>query len=418
MIPYENKLSQFPPTQSYVDFGLEQVEAINQRYDAWIARQSFAEDAVPSRFERMVVEGSSEQHDFHLKPSVDHVTWDLRFPQKVKIKDLDNALLHEHRLPEMTTFNSAPRIFDTANYIQVRVENGERGWVKTGTFPENVHLGNEWINKDNVREGQRVIPIQTSIRREALAGFEAAYQWQKFRAMAVSCADHIGAQLAIEWGNLAAKKYKDGENMRSRKDAAYPFFVQMLPDTRLEEGPTALKSFYRPGALEGALALELEQATTRNFGSNEGESRPIYLMRGSPIEITKTDQGYDAVMKFMVQIHGYFPKGDGEIEPLKLAVQEQLQKHYTLTAEDPTTYNMTFVLRDAHLVDQAIRTGAKDTELHKFAKRLGNDLLLTEQALGTWHKGMPGLKAQYDEMVSSARATYFNGLGERLVPPS
>lgn len=418
MVPHENKLSQFPAAQSYLDFGLEQVDAINQRYDAWIALQSFAEDAIPSRFERMVVEGSSEQHDLHLKPYTDHVTWDLRFPQDVKNKDLSNALLQEHRLPEMTTFNSAPRIFDTADYIHVRVENGERGWVKTGTFPETVHLGNEWINQHNPLEGQRVIPIQTSIRREALAGFEAAYQWQKFRAMAVSCADHIEAQLSIEWSNLTVKKYEDGENMRSRKETAYPFFVQMLPDTRLEEGPTALKSFYRPGALEGALALELEHATTRNFGSNRRESRPIYLMRGSPIEITKTEQGYDAVMKFMVQIHGYSPKGDEETEPLKLAVQEQLQKHYTLTAENPTTYNITFLLKDAHQVEESIITGAKDTELHKFTQRLIGSLTLTEEALSAWNKGMPELSAQYDEMVRSARATYFNGLGERLTPPS
>ena len=134
MINHTNKLSNIPATQAYVDFGLKQVRAINKRFRSWLTQQSFADSVVSSEFVRMIVSGCSDCKDIDSEESPDRIQWDLRFSDEVKINAISDALLHEHRYPDITTFNSKPQIFDTSDYIQISVRNGERGWVKTGEF--------------------------------------------------------------------------------------------------------------------------------------------------------------------------------------------------------------------------------------------------------------------------------------------
>ncbi len=158
MVTVENKLSNLPATQSYVDFGLEQVEAINAKYDQWFAQHTFSEPDGFSRFEKLVIDGHSDHrgHSSHgsLEPYDDRVQWRVDFGGKVENKKLDEALLgvtirQKDRLPNVETFNSAPHISTSANYFHLAVTNGEQGWVKEGTFPDNVHMAQEFIDPDH-----------------------------------------------------------------------------------------------------------------------------------------------------------------------------------------------------------------------------------------------------------------------------
>lgn len=201
MVDIKNTLSKLPATQAYVDFGLDVVEAINARYDVWLSEQSFAADVVPSQFEKMVVDGNSEQHSYQGEDCQDQVSWNLSFSDKVKNKPLSDALLHAKRLPKISEHNSEPGIFDTADYFEIRVHNSEHGWVKEGTFPKNPHTRLEFDDKEGFppKIKKRYVPVFTDIRRDALAGFEAAHQWQKFRAMAATCVDFLAEQMKAEF---------------------------------------------------------------------------------------------------------------------------------------------------------------------------------------------------------------------------
>jgi|GEM_PF-2921375 len=419
MVTVKNELSRFPTTQTYVDFGLAQVERMNSRFREWVTNQTFASQAEESLVAEMVVRGSSESYDQEHKPYSDRVEWSLHFPKKVENKNLDHALLVEpihnkNRLPDGTTFNSAPQIFPVADYVGVSVYNGEQGWVKKGEFPVNVHLEMAQVNPDNIREGMKQIPVQTDIRREALARFEAAYQWQRFRAMAVSSVGYLEDYLKREWQNLPEKErnWEAGEWMRSRKQTAYEFWVAMLPDTRREEGPTALKSFYHPGALEAVLALELEKTVVPNFGGRR-ENRVLSSILGSPIEIIPTSAGYDAFMKFRVTLLNSFDVDKDET--LKPLVQELLGKHYTVEVQTPTQYNFTFEIKDAHRVEEEIRNGSETSSLRTEASKLVDNLRIVYEALNQWHEQkMPALQADYETRVAIDKTNHFLEYGKRI----
>jgi len=431
MVTVENKFKDLPETEAYVGFGRIQVERINDQFDEWLAQQSFVDDAFPSRFEEMIVKGSSEQNLLG-KKSQDNVEWDLRFAEKNKHKGLENALLHIKRYDNKPAFNSKPRIFSTADYFQITVKNGERGWVKTGEFPINVRSEPDYetINKRipeqfivgvNKMPDERKIPpigIYTDIRRDAIAGFDDALQWQKFRAMAITCSGIVKKILGNESKQRIKKNegklnYNAHQHARSRNENVWPLFVQLLPYASLDNGPTALKQFYKPGALEGVLALELEHAISHNHGSREtGGYRPIQYARGRPIEISKTNSGYDALMKFKVQTTSY---GLEEDEQIRTAIEEQLREHYTIEVKTPTKMEVAYVLKDAHKTEQAIREGNDDTELHKFARNFGDAIRYTTKALDSWReKEMPALEEKYKSTVTEARANHFLALESQL----
>jgi hypothetical protein len=426
MVAVENKLSKFPATQTYVDFGLAQVEAINTQYDQWFAQQAFSEEEGFSRFEKLIVDGHSDYDGPSgrggSKPYDDNIQWDLRFGGKVENKGLSDQLLHvtthqKDRRPNVTTFNSAPQIFDTADYFQLGVANGERGWVKEGTFPVNVHMTKRFIDNNDLSKGTKNVPIQTDVRREAEAGFRAALEWQKFRSMAAASSDYLVETLKGEWAALEPKdRHGASQIFRDRKEQGYELFLSLLPDTQLEEGPTALKTSYQPGALEGAFALGLQDFKGGNMHRTKAEERPIYLVSGKPIEITSKEEseGYDARINFEVELYG--SHGLEEPEEVKQEVETILKQHFDLTATDATKYRVSFELKDAHLVDRAILEGRTDTELHQFIQGFGGALQQTYQAVKDWHETKrPGLRQNFEAAVILGREDYFaKGLGASL----
>jgi len=411
MIEYANKLKTLPATQAYVDFGLKQVEAINNRFKVWHIQQSFAGRTSSSIFERMTVKGHSNDREYD-----DKIEWDLQFSRKVRNKDLADALLHEHRIHDITTFNSKPTLFDSADYIQISVTNGEKGWVEKGEFPINVHIGKDYhLQSDNPHETPTDIAIQTNVRREALAGFEVAYQWQCFRAMALASSVFVSSQLVNESKDIIDDD--SGRHMRSRKENVYPLFLELLPNLKLENTQLALKSFYKPGTLEGALALELEHAIHHQFGvTKTGEVRPIYQIKGYPIGITQTSKGYDALMSFDVQTFSKgLSRGPKDDEQVRLVIENQLVKHFAIKLKNPYEMQVAFALKDAHQVEQAIQEGVTNTKIHEFAEKFRDTLNYINTSLDRWYNAeAPNLKKTYEKAIDDARNKHFLALKTKL----
>ena len=419
MVTPTNKLAHLPETIVYVDFGREQVDAINERFETWLAQQAFGSRHEGSRFTNLTVSGDSEAARIHSLGEVDDkVEWDLRFSDQLKEGGLSDALLHIKRLPNVTTFNSKPGIFKTANYIQIRVGNGERGWVKEGLFPVNVHMVHDAVASGREpMKNHPDIPAHTDIRREALAGFNAALYWQRFRAMAVASSGFMKIKLTNEAKGMSTRGsegYDAQQHRRSRHLNVWPLYVEMLPDTRLDGGPKSLKPFYDPGTLEGTLALEIEHTMSHQFGiKREGEVRPVFNIYGRPIEIVGDANNYDAVLKFQVQMCTY---GNSENdEAVTTAVQEQLEKHYSVNLRSSTTIDVAFELSNAGQVARSIRDGATDTKLHQFAKNFGDALRDTSDLLKDWYETeVPTLKREYETMVGTRRAAHFSELSTLL----
>lgn len=404
-----NKLEKIPATEAYVDFGTSQTIAINEKFLEWLAQQTFADTEISSEFRFMVFSGLSEDQKY-----TDHIKWDLKFENKVKIKELSDALLHEHRYPDITTFNSKPQLFDAANYINIRVENGEKGWVKTGKFPANVYISKNYDEPRKIGEEPKDIAVQTDVKREALAGFKAALEWQKFRAMAVACSDFIAAQIKRE--NKKVKDHNAQEYMRSRREIAYPLFVGLLPDTRITKGATALKPTYKPGTLEGAAALELEHHIDRKFGVREkGDNRPIYYAQGRPIAIVTNPNGYDAVIKFNIKTFSHGSKGTDDEEQVRLTLENQLKKHFAVELKSYHQMEFSFALKNAHEIEGAIRDGATDTQLHRQISDFGEALRHTQETLKFWYgTQIHALKERYASMLNEQREYHFSLLEGKL----
>jgi len=403
MVDYENELANLLSTKNYVDFGIAEVGRVNDKFRSWLAQQSFAGKTISSEFEKVIVGGYSDYTGDDKREWPDKIQWNLRFADKIEDKGLSDALFREKRysnIPPPNT-NSKPQLFSTADYIEVRVTNGERGWVKKGEFPVNIRIEENYDTEDRVPLD---IPIQTDVRREALAGFESAHQWQKFRAMAEISSYFIKGQLADERKNVT--DYDSEQDMRSRIENVYPFFLQLLPNT---EGALALKPFYKPGVLEGALALGLEHAVYHQFGS-KFKGRPIYTVKGHPIETTQTNNGYDALMSFDVQMSN----SGRDDEEVRVAIENQLAKHYAIRLETPTKMMVALELKDAHNVAQQIRNNAIDTKLHKFTRNFRDALKYTNDALRTWHGEIPVLKKEYEERINYAREAHFSTLGKKF----
>ena len=413
MIEIINNFEKIPAAKVYVDFGLEQTRIINKRFEAWLAKQSFAIDVEDSRYNKIIIKGGPDYSEEDLELRKDNIQWELSFSDQLGSGGLENALLHEKRYPDISHLNSKPQIFDTADYIHIRVSNGKGGWVEEGEFPVNLHIGKDYEAIDGKSlEIPPIMPILTDIRIDAIAGFEAAYHWQCFRAMALCCSGYVTEKLKGESKGII--EFDETQHMRSRRENVWPFFVELLPDTRIEEGASALKSFYWPGILEGTLALELEHAVHHQFGINKKDDvRPISIIKGYPIEITPTDNScYDALMKFRVQTYSYGSKDD---ENVRLAVEQQLAKHYSVKFKNPSEIEVEFELKDAHLVEQAIIDGANDTKIHRFARNFGDALRHIDTSYREWNKEkIPDLEKIYKGLVDDTRENHFSALESKF----
>ncbi|MDP2749544.1 MAG: hypothetical protein Q8O89_01785 [Nanoarchaeota archaeon] len=411
MVEITNELGHLPATQAYLDFGLEQLQSINKRFDSWIAQQSFVNEG-GSQFGYIAVKGTSEGTNHKHEECQDRIEWDLRFLDGVTNKALSDALLHEKRYPNITTFNSKPQIFDTADYIQIGVTNGERGWVKNGEFPANVRADFDYdVHKEDIHKPLPIIGIQTDVKREALAGFEAAYQWQCFRAMAVASSSFVEGQIDKEIKDkIGPQGLAFSDYLRSRTHNVYTLLVQLLPDNRLEERePAALKSHYSPGTLEGALALELDHLIHHNFGERAlHKERPIYIANGSPIEVITTENGYDALIKLNISAYGY-----SKDEDAKSAIEQQLKKYFNVELKENSDIDFVLELKDAHLIEKAIKEGQTNTKIHKFARGLGDALRFVYEVSDKWYgEKAKDLETEYKRMVDEKKAAHFSGLKE------
>jgi hypothetical protein len=425
MVTFENELGdKIPETETYFRFGIKHVYSVNEKYLKWLAQQSFADDAFPSEFEEMVLSGEEGR-----------VQWQMDFAKKVENKELGDKLLHvtllqKERQPNISHFGSKPNVFDTANYIYFNVSKGGKDWVKTGMFTNNLHIEEDY---DAIPTHERVrgkkaplIPIHTFTKEDALNGFNAALEWQKYRSMATTCADFLEAKLKKEhkeaWENYDKAgdpegnvQYDLGQRLRYQKERANELFLHLLPNTLHEDTPSALKTFYRPGALEATLALELGRGVyTDHVINKELDIHPIHMIRGSPIEITETEEGYDAVMKFSLSTRGH-NYGNGEDEETRKLLETALSKQYNVSLTATDQMHFTFELKDAHLIDQAIREGKTDTELHQMSRGLVDTLIKTDASLKEWYKTrVPEIEQDHQQSFANQRAAYFLSFGGSL----
>jgi hypothetical protein len=432
MVEVTNKFENIPATDVYVDFGLEQIVRSNERFLLWAQHQAFLAGASLEEirgthfFSHLTVGGNAQTHDYILPESSDSVNWNIRFAAETDNGGLDNALSQEWRLrsfPSFSTFNSAPSLFSTGNHIEVRVKNGERGWVKQGLFPESVRIAPGGIDPENPPKRLPDYAQQIDIRREALAGFEAAHLWQRFRAMALVSSDVLSKTLSKELAeknkrmdsfdfcNKRRGTYDYYNAHRSRVEVTYPLFVNLLPDIHVDEGVTALQPFYVPGALEASLALEMEHVVRQNYGGPIEEiRRPIRHIQGMPIEITKTGEGtYDAVMR--LKIYTYI---SGEEDPgIREALQESLGSRFDIDVLNQSEMHVALTLPDAHEIAKAIRNGETDTPVHQFAYAMNDAIRSTDIALSGWYNQLkPGRAEMYAAQEMEAKRAHFALPGE------
>ncbi len=422
MIEIENRLARHPATQAYVDFGLTHLELNNREFLYWLTKQTFAEEGRSAEFTHMEVDGNADYIPF---PQIsgppldcpDSVEWQLSFADKPKRpsfreRPFDKALLHEDRLPDdLVTFNSAPNIgISTRDYINFSVSDGTKGWVKRGEFPVGIRAVDRMvIDEEEGPTGERkLVGIQTDFRREAIAGFKAAHEWQKFRSMATSCSDYVMGALKAEaekiHGPMDVAKLEKIDRRGARLERVCSLFVSLLPDTRLESGPSALKQFYRPGILEGAFSLGMETYI-------EGNNSLLFNSKGRPIEVVGTEESYDTTFT----IDGRFCKQElSEDERTRSLLQDKLAKHYDITPL-PKGLRLKFRLENAHLVEQQLKEGADNTDLHRFIENIGYALQESGRLATVWYEERePDAKASYRATEDSLRMSHFERLEQRL----
>lgn len=415
-------------TQAYSELGFEELVSINKRVDEWLQQQSFWDIAPQPHYSKLTISGSSEDKGFEGKEIPDRVEWDLRFADQLPDSirggyiqtGLNHGLLHEKRARPRRELNSAPSIFSTSNYFQTKIGNNERGWVAKGTLPRNAWIGSKTIEVEpegpfdlGIRSEQ--IPVYTDLERDAREGFRAAFEWAKFRTMAVACTQYATEMLRQEWSSLPKRKnhqenYNIRELMRFRSEETLPVIIGFLPDTENHQGPTALKPDYLPGVLETTVALELEKGMNSRMHGRKTHETPIYNIAPSPIEISPRINGYDATIPFRANIFG---TADSEVRD---QIQSELRKYFDVTVgEKPTDIYVRLHIPQADQVRTAILTGERKTELHKQTAALTESLNHVSNVMGLWDKQLATMEAGYKGMVTSGRQHHLRGLEQPLM---
>lgn len=404
--------------QVYTDFGLQQLSKVNAQTERWLAGQAFAEYAPSPLYNKMEVTGFSNDRLHSIGEVSDKVEWELEFayqlPDMFKSSWTESAfhhgLLHIDQLPNLSKYNSAPGIFDTSDYIQISVFNGERGWVERGEFPTNVHVrkGSEII------EGERgFIPrlkktetaVFTSIKRDAEAGFSAAREWAKFRTMALAASGYLFDRLRGEWEETT--DWNGERTMRDRSERTFEVMLGLLPDTTIRSGPAALKRYYEPGILEATVALELERGISSNLG-RDNRPRPFYGVKGSPIEVTnipgKTLQ-YDAMISLNLPVRSFL-----DDEAVRGKLEREAGKYFDVTTNSKGL-NVKLHIPNAHEVRAAIAEGKEDTILHRQTRGLIEMTHSIALLSHSWtYEQVPVLEEGYKAMIEAGKAKHFERL--------
>jgi hypothetical protein len=408
--------------REYTSFGKGQLKDVNRQLREWIRGQPFAQGAPNPQYGKLIISGESNP-TWRGKKETDNLTWELRFKDQLErgsskmLKGLDEGLLHmtlhhPERIPVNAQYNSAPRLFDTMNYIQIRVSNGERGWVETGSFPKNVHTAQEFIDEKDPLKGMVTVPVFTDIKRNAKEGFKFARDWAKFRTMAVACSKYIQDEFRQEFKGVTG--YKEVELMRNRVKHSIPLMLSLLPDVKIRNGKTAIKPYYKPGVLEAVVALEIEKGINTHFAEKAGDT-PIYLAKGFPIEIipTKTKEGYDAIIPLHLTLSGGY--GFDKDEVVRDILENEMQKYFDVNMMSPSDLNVRLHVPNAHKIYSAICEGANNTQLHSQLKSLldiSNDL---SRSLKIWAKDkLPVLEEGHKAMVEGVKQKHFGDLEKTL----
>jgi len=405
----------------YIEFGKNRTTSINQQVIDWLEEQSFKKKAPSSRFGTIEIKGDSEG-----------IEWDLRFEHQIDRslnfkstpeKSLSDALLHVKRLPDLREYNNEPRNFSTADYIQIGISFKEKGWIGEGKFPKGVFMAPKTIYENTNNPKIIDIPAFKDTKKQAEAAFIAAREWAKFRTMTVACSDYIIEQLEQERKDLSERHKKipfNGDELynlkelrRSRIERTIPLMLELLPDTRIQTGTTSLKSYYEPGFLEAVVALEMEKATSAQFGK-KSNYLPVILAKGSPIEIIsnpKIKNGYDAIMSFVINSYGDFKD-----KKIKEIIEKELQKYFDIKIQNDR-YNLKIGLHipDAYKIRAQINEGSQETYLHKQIRSLVDVLTETCKMSRLWEEvQMPVLKAASEGMVKAGKEAYFGRLEQNL----
>jgi len=408
-------------TKTYENLGIEELIDLNKNVDAWLKRQSFHDLAPLPHYSKLTIDGSSNQRGFTSEARPDSVEWDLRFAEQVPDEigggyiqtGFNHGLLHIKRALPISELHSAPGTFSTANYFQLRVGNSQRGWVENGTLPKNTWIRNETEEVETnspfdmgIRTKQ--VPVYTDIEDDAHEGFRVAFEWAKFRTMAVATTQYAVEKLKQE-SQLVPKDNNARQLMRSRSEESLLLIMGFLPDTENENSPAALNPGYLPGVLETTVALELEKSIRPMHGRKPHQT-PIHHIDPSPIEIHPKSDGYDAIIPFKVGIYG---TKDSKVRD---QIQSELRKYFDVTLnKNPSEINVRLYIPGADKVRDAILNGDDNTELHKQTTALNESLTHVSNVMGGWDKQLDTLEAGYAGMVTSAREYHFQGLVQPLM---
>ncbi len=426
--------------QAYTDFGLKYLQPLNYDVVSWVMQQSFARSLseldASYVYQSMIVSGTSEHPPISGSDIVDSVQWDLNFSaDALKSKDgaekfpgFGDGLLHmNNRTPNVTSFNSAPGLFHPFGYFQIRVANGEHGWVKKGDFPKNVHKSlqhDESQNESTFRDLSplKKIPVYTDIKRDAIAGFNAAKDWAKYRAMALASVGYLKQVLHQERETYKQHNpnwnhdFDAAEAYKSRSKNAGRIFLDLLPDVRVTKGETALRPYYEPGFLEGVLASELERGLVDHNvrSARNNTDRGINSVYGTPIQIISTPGkgAYDARFVFNIDPRG---SSSGKDENLAGIVNGILRPYANIHADDSLKFNVIIDIPDAHKVVAAIKEGANDTYLHKEVESLNYIMAELSKKMNDWSSSVkPTIEAGYKSMLKGSQEKHFGEIAQGM----
>jgi len=405
--------------QTYSDFGKKQVQVVNEHLRKWLEQQSFASKAPDPQFGGMKIGGYFNEEEYP-----DRLKWELKFNQKMREsganerhnKSLGDEILHIKRIPDMTQHNSTPDFFSTLDYIHFDVSNGEKGWISQGQFPVNTHIVNKAeMSDEGIMKKMIELAVFTDTVRDSKAGFSGAEYWAKYRTMAVACSDYIKeifekdlkeVEARIKKSNDNGDRFNEKQLMRSRHEHTMALMLNLLPDTRVKNGPTALKSYYEPGVLETMAAWELEKGISSNFG-RKSNNPPINYAHGLPIEIISTPGkgAYDANISFELSM--YFPR----YEPGKSIVLENLQRYFNISESPSGILTVKMPIPNAQRVRANILDGKDNTSLYTDIRDLNDALREVYSETESWEREqLPVLKSAYEAGMEQGQRAHFGRL--------
>jgi hypothetical protein len=425
MLKSVNKLvtrNKIPAAAVYSDFGVQQVNTINNNVVGWLKQQAFADSAPNPTYGEVEVKGDTYKFDSR---KLDELSWDLRFEDQ-REEDINQdqpgeafirARVCGERFPILVSQNSAPKLSAGLNHFKIGVQNGESGWVKEGTFPKNVYLREELKDTGvSIEPSSWIqIPTYTDIRRDAKVGFRAAEDWARFRTMGLVAIEPTIAQLREEYQRTNGitdgyEKYNAQELMKSRIGQTLALVLGSIPDVRKgARGPTSLQTYYSPGVLETSLVLALEKGLLYSQQSKKEDVTPFFMICAHPVAIFsghRRRREYDALFTYDVNSFGPIE----EDETIRSAIEGNLQKYFDVDVKSPTNLTVRFHLSNARSLGEDIKKGNRDTRLHSEVAAFIDAMQGVYRANNSWPGNEDALRTNYELLVTENKRSHFGRL--------